>query len=80
MRTEKELWEVVLSRTDLFDRCLCFWLVDMWYYGLISENELEFLNILLEIEMKKAQKGYFIGPKGEIQPRIDWINERIKQL
>lgn len=80
MRTEKELWEVVLSRPDLFDRCLCFWLVDVKFYGLISDDELELLESLLDDEMRKAGKGYFIGPKGQIQARIDWIKNRIEQL
>jgi hypothetical protein len=78
MRTEKELWEVVLSRPDLFDYAhgLCIWILNIWFDDIIEFEEYNIIHNVLD----NAGVSYFIGPKGEIQPRIDWIKERIKQL
>lgn len=84
MRTEKELWEVVLSRPDLFKRGLCGWIFKLWFIKLITSNEEERLISALRRSYRYSKdtwnQGYWIGPEGKIQPRIDWINKRIKQL
>jgi len=63
-----------------FEKGLCIWIIEVEYNKLISREELIFLNKLLDIEMEKAKKGYFIGPIYKIQPRIDWIKKRIETL
>lgn len=79
MRTEKELWELVLSRPDLFTGRLCTWIWDMRILGLITEEEWDLISN--SVYAKRIDKKiHWIGPVFEIQPRIDWINERIKEL
>lgn len=80
MRTEKELWEVVLSRPDLFVKSLCFWLIEVESSDLISYQEYSFLDGILDSESDRLGVGYFIGTPHEIQPRIDWIKKRIEGL
>lgn len=79
MRTEKELWEVVLNRPDLFDWGLCVWLGICHDESVISYTEYMFLDQKLR-SLKTGLEKYWIGPKGQIQPRIDWIKNRIEQL
>lgn len=79
MRTEKELWELVLSRQDLFTGGLCTWIGDMRILGLITEEEWDLISNSVYAK-RIGKKIYWIGPEFEIQPRIDWINERIKEL
>lgn len=78
MRTEKELWEVVLSRPDLFEERfgLCIWILNVWFYDLISQDEYDIIQQTLD----NSGSGYFIGPEGQIQPRIEWIKKRIEEL
>lgn len=80
MRSEKELWEVVLSRLDLFELGLCIWITKCYNDKLISLDEIEFLLNKLDHLRTYSTSRYWIAPKYELQPRIDWINERIKQL
>lgn len=80
MRTEKELWELVLSRPDLFDKCLCFWIIELKYADAISIGEFMVLDDILLSEMNRIGRGYFIGPPYDIKPRIDWIKKRIESL
>jgi hypothetical protein len=82
MRTEKELWELVLSRQDLFWSGLCGWVIHIKGESLINENEYLLLNNVLLNDLPKRKNPYhaYCWEICKIQPRIDWINERIKQL
>ncbi len=81
MRSEKELWELVLSRQEWFNWGLCQWVSDLRNSRFINEKE----RLLLENKMKSflpatpRMNGY-VWVIGDMQPRIDWINERIKQI
>lgn len=79
MRTEKELWEVVLSRPDLFAGGLCTWIGYVRYMGLITEDEWDLISDVL-YTARNGKNLYWIGPIYQIQPRIDWINNRIETL
>jgi hypothetical protein len=80
MRTEKELWELVLSRQDLFWVGLCTWINVLANSGVINVKEWKFLHKTLRFNLpEKCENGWCWKPS-KIQPRIDWINERIKQL
>lgn len=80
MRTEKELWEVVLDHPELFYKSLCFWLIKLDLENIITVQEYEFLDKILDDESDRIGIGYFIGKKHEIQPRIDWIKKRMEEL
>lgn len=79
MRTEKELWEVVLSRPDLFEWGLCIWIGLCFDNDVISGREFIFLDSILD-KLRTNSESYWIAPKGQIQPRIDWIKNRIETL
>lgn len=79
MRTEKELWEVVLSRPDLFELGLCVWVGICFDKGLISIDEYDFFESQLDL-LSTGSHAFWIGPIGELQPRIDWIKKRIETL
>lgn len=83
MRTEKELWELVLSRTDLFETGLCGWANELWAKDLVTDEE--FLLLKSELKDNLPEKKYgllemFCWPPFKIAPRIEWIKNRIKQL
>lgn len=81
MRTEKELWEVVLSRPDLFGYGLCGWVMFAREGGYISWDECAYLEKVLDKNLPPRIDGWmWCWNRGEIQPRIEWIKNRIKQL
>ena len=81
MRTEKELWELVLNNKGLFYTGLCGWVRDVYYAGWIESHEEWALKASLRRNLPpKVFDGSFCWPIFSIEPRIDWINERIKQL
>lgn len=80
MRTEKELWQIVLDHPELFYGGLCGWILYVWFNDIISYQEYLFLDTLLKNESQSLEVSYFIGTRGEIQPRIDWIKKRMEEL
>lgn len=80
MRTEKELWEQVLSRTDLFVTGLCRWVDSLRLLGVISSEEESILDLSLVCNLPDYKVSRYSYPPGEIKPRIEWIKNRIKQL
>jgi hypothetical protein len=80
MRTEKELWQLVLSRQDLFEKSLCIWLACMVGNIIINYKEFMFLKKKLVENRPRNSRGAYFWTEDELQPRIDWINERIKQI
>lgn len=79
MRTEKELWEVVLSRPDLFETGLCLWILIIHIYSFMNDDE--YLKLRRSIKSNRtSSETYWIGKSGEIQPRIEWIKKRIETL
>lgn len=81
MRSEKELWELVLSRTDLFRTGLCYWIKALQDVAKLSSEEYWGLRkILIGNLPKKTPKSHYRWPPFKIEPRIEWIKNRIKQL
>jgi hypothetical protein len=80
MRTEKELWEIVLSRPDLFQTGLCGWVGKCFRNNLINLQEREFLICHALADLPPYAVGHFCWNPGIIRHRIEWINNRIKQL
>jgi hypothetical protein len=81
MRTEKELWELVLSRQDLFRTGLCLWIRFLEIDDLISAEEEDYLILKLKEKNPYLKRvNAYLWEDGKIKPRIDWINKRIKQI
>jgi hypothetical protein len=80
MRTEKELWQLVLSRQDLFEEGLCLWILNLRFVNEINLFEYRTLRQSLSKNLPFYSPDLFCWFRDDIQPRIDWINERIKQL
>lgn len=89
MRSEKELWQVVLSRPDLFRTGLCAWVVEAKLKGVMDEFEYYKLReaiqyyrqLMKKRTVSKAEEALFwIGRPGDLQARIDWINDKINGL
>lgn len=81
MRTEKELWEIVLSHRELFGLGLFGWVMFVREDKHISWAECKFLEKVLDRHLPDRKDGWmWCWTRGEIQPRIDWIKKRIKEL
>jgi hypothetical protein len=79
MRTIKELLQLMLEHQDLFETGLCWWARRMVDFGIITESE---DNILIDYIEDSEPENIFTHwwTVGELQPRIDWINEQIEKL
>lgn len=81
MRTEKELWEIVLSRPDLFTYGLCSWVEAAAVLSLISKKEYQEIRRILIKRLPHREKVFlYCCPSCNIQPRIEWIEKRIETI
>jgi hypothetical protein len=78
MRTEKELFELMLTRQDLFKSGICLWSYDLWQKDLITFYEYVLLDNYLKLNSLKKD-GYW-WRVGKIEPRIEWIKQQIEKL
>lgn len=81
VRSEKELWQVVLDNQQEFCNGICLWIVFLEIEGIITTKEHDVL--LMSIKnlnpiLKKSD--IYLWECSKIQPRIEWIENRIKQL
>lgn len=83
MRTEIELWRIVLNRQDCFLGSLCSWIA----YTSLQENFLKEEVLILNKSIREGAKKlgkcntwYWIGEWGNIELRINWIEKRIKEI
>ena len=76
----KQLLELMLEHQELFEVGLCFWATNLYKYNLITYDEL----IILRKHIKKNKPvnagRTFYWNYGEINPRIEWINQQIEKL
>jgi len=81
MRTEKELLELMLQYQVYFQTGMCNWVERFYAFDLIDESEYKLLyNYIQNHEPEETNDILYWWPVGELQPRIDWINEQIKLL
>jgi hypothetical protein len=80
MRTTKELLELMLTYSDLFSYGLCCASRKLWFDDLITDEEITLLRDYLNDYKQANNLSMYWWPEGQIQPRIDWINEQIKLL
>ena len=79
MRTEKELFELMLTRPDLFKTGICMWSFNLYVKRLITPDEHDLLDNYLELNSLRDD-GYYWWEEGQIEPRIEWIKEQIEKL
>jgi hypothetical protein len=85
-RTVKELLRVMLKHQDLFDTGLCDWVYRLYSTHLITSKECN--NLLRYIDNNEPLKIKFFPlwydryywKKGDIKPRIKWINKHRDKL
>lgn len=82
MRTEKELWELVLKYPDYIELGVCCCVRHLFFnMNEMEHEEYVILRKSLEINLPPKRHGsLYCWETFQLQPRIDWINERIKQL
>lgn len=77
MRTLSEIGLILLSNKDLYKTGLCRWLLSCYNEGLISEDEWEQVYQLLCVSDVTTGMGYCLGGEGDIEGRIEWINNNL---
>jgi hypothetical protein len=89
MRTEKELFKLMLERQDQFAKGLCLWVSLLNYSRIITFEECCLLeeyihnnrpSMFSSLSAFKNRRGYYYWNKGDITPRIKWINKQIEKL
>jgi hypothetical protein len=89
MRTEKELLKLMLERQDQFAKGLCLWVTLLNWSGIITYDECCLLeeyihnnrpSMFSSLSAFKNRRGYYYWNKGDITPRIKWINKQIEKL
>ena len=74
------LLEVIFDNQDLFKKGLCSWLIRLHQYMIISKEEFEYLDDLLEQEYKiqNVSPLEYLWPSGEISYRIEWLKSKLE--
>ena len=87
MRSTKELLEVLLDRYQHDEddtirwRGLCYAAINVRYRDLITQEEERLLiSYLKENRPKYSRRAGFWWPKGEVEPRIEFLNKLISEL
>ena len=84
MRTEIELWKALLTRQDLFSSGLCTWIFKAPTDGTELLTIKEAVNLYEILRKKREEAGdinaYWVGARGDLKARINWIENRIKEL
>ena len=77
IRPNKELLQVFLDNQDKFTQGLCLWAFDLYENGLfITRDEMEYIDEMIYRDPNYCPIG-FMWPSGQIQPRIDWLKEKL---
>lgn len=80
MRSTKKLLQLMLDNQDLFRAGMCGWVERMQSYELISIDECNSLMIIIKENRPYRTKELFYFPSCEIEPRIEWIKERLSEI
>jgi hypothetical protein len=88
-RSIRELLKVMLNNKQLFKFGLCAWIDELEMRGIISWTECSKLNIYIKenrpsmfssLQAFRNSQWWFYWDRGDIKPRIKWINKHIKKL
>jgi hypothetical protein len=89
MRTEKELLKLMLWNQENFVKGLCGWIFSLNCSNIITNYELNLLmdyidhnrpSMFSSLSAFKNRRGGYYWNKGDIKPRIKWINKQIEKL
>ena len=89
VRGIKELLVLMLDHQEFFATGLCWWAYKLFKVGLITEQEHDCIQRLISKDeiryINRSNSGLYYGslfywPMGDIEPRIEWINEKLKSL
>ena len=81
MRSEKELFELMLEHKDFFSTGICDWIFELWITDLITLEEYSLITYYLDTyQVLNLSDCLYWFPKGEIEPRIEWIKQQIEKL
>ena len=71
---------IIRQKPDIFYG-MCGEIYEMYSIGYLENTEISILIKFLEVNRPKGleERNYWF-PKGEKQPRIDWLNEQIYKL
>jgi hypothetical protein len=78
MRTEKELFELMLTRQDLFKYGMCDWVDRIYVNDCITVKECDLMHNYFK--SNKLNERIFWWASREIEPRIEWIKQQIEKL
>lgn len=81
IRPLPELLQVFLDNQDLFNSGLCKWITRLSNQGVITKDEYNYLETMLEDEAKIRDKSPLehIWPSGEISYRIEWLKSKLEK-
>jgi len=78
MRSNLELWEIVRDNFDrFFIRGLCYTMFRLYIYKKIDANE--FCKLYFELKNHGDTSIYFLGKRGDAEPRKEFIEKMIKK-
>jgi hypothetical protein len=70
----------MLRKKYYFEAGLCQWAANLYVHGVISRPErIALEDFFVGNRPESAYKAYW-WPKGEMEPRIEWLKEQIKKL
>jgi hypothetical protein len=70
----------MLRREYYFGEGLCHWASKLYMHDVINNQERLLLEKFFSQNRPKNCIGSYWWPKGEIEPRIEWLKEQIKKL
>jgi len=89
MRTGKELLQLMLENKNRFETGLCYWVITLYSRAIINKNEYELIKYYIKnnrpsmfssLSAFKNIRSNYYWEKGDITPRIKWINKQIEKL
>jgi hypothetical protein len=89
MRTEKELFKLMLERQDKFSTTLCALNGSMYHDNIITLDECLMLHLYIKnnrpsmfssLSAFRNRNNIFYWDFWDIEPRIKWINKQIEKL
>lgn len=83
MRTNKKLLELMLENQQLFDKGLCHWTSNMVFTIITFDEKKKLDEYIFEnkpITFYRMLNAAYWWKRGDIKPRIKWIEKHIKKL
>lgn len=79
MKTIKELLQLMLDNKHKFTYGLCSLNDNLWMDDIVTNDEyFELMNYINNNPPKKVYSDIYFWEKGNIKPRLEWIEQHIK--